>query len=214
MRNRFAFQPRYFLFWLVYFVITKAAFLLYHFPKTAQLPAGSVARIFGYGLRLDASATAYLSVIPFLVFVIGSALPARWFPRRLLAFYSAVIGVVVACFTVADLDLYRAWGFRLDATPLQYLNSPGEMAASAGSAPLLLLTSILAGLLVLGWWLYKKLVGPIPELPPHFGRGRAVLASVLYLALLIVPLRGGCSRFPSTRATCTSAPSPLLTMRP
>ncbi|UOQ51877.1 LTA synthase family protein [Hymenobacter cellulosivorans] len=196
MRNRFAFQPRYFLFWLVYFVITKAAFLLYHFTQTAALPPGSVARIFGYGLRLDASATAYLSVVPFLLFAIGSALPARWFPRRLLTFYSAVLGVVVAFFTVADLELYRAWGFRLDATPLQYLNSPGEMAASAGSAPLLVLTGILAGLLGLGWWLYQKMVGPIPDLPPHFGRPRAVLASVLYLALLIVPLRGGLQQIP------------------
>ncbi|MCB2377158.1 sulfatase-like hydrolase/transferase [Hymenobacter sp. BT635] len=196
MKNRFAFQPRYFLFWLVFFVVAKGAFLLYHFSKAAALPAGSIARIFGYGLRLDASATAYLSVLPFALFALGSALPARFFPQRLFKFYTAVLGVVVAVATVVDLDIYRAWGFRLDATPLQYLNSPDEMAASAGSAPLLLLTGILAGLLALGWWLYKKIVGPIPPLPAHFGRPRAVLAGVLYLALLIVPLRGGLQQIP------------------
>ncbi|TGE14536.1 LTA synthase family protein [Hymenobacter elongatus] len=196
MRNRFAFQPRYFLFWLVFFVSTKAVFLLYHFPKAAALPAGSLPRVFGYGLRLDASATAYLSLVPFLLLVIGSALPPRFFPTRLLQFYTAVLGVVVAFFAVADLELYRAWGFRLDATPLQYLDSPAEMAASAGSAPLLVMGSMLAGVLVLGWWLYQKIVGPIPTLPPGFGRGRAVLASVLYLALLIVPLRGGVQQIP------------------
>ncbi|TGE24198.1 alkaline phosphatase family protein [Hymenobacter aquaticus] len=196
MRNRFAFQPRYFLFWLVFFVAAKATFLLYHASKVAGLPTGSLARIFAYGLRLDASATAYLSVLPFVLFAVGSALPARFFPQRLLRFYTAVLGVVVAFFTVADLELYRAWGFRLDATPLQYLNSPGEMAASAGSAPLLLLTGILAALLGLGWWLYNKIVGPVPALPAHFGRPRAVLASVLYLALLIVPLRGGVQQIP------------------
>ena len=79
------------------------------------------------------------------------------------------MGVVVSAFTVADLELYRAWGFRLDATPLQYIDSPAEMAASAGSAPVLLLGGIFGLLLVLGWWLYKKMVGRLPALPPGLG---------------------------------------------
>jgi phosphoglycerol transferase MdoB-like AlkP superfamily enzyme len=51
-------------------------------------------------------------------------------------------------------------------------------------------------LLVLGWWLYKKLVGRLPALPPGFGRLRAALVSLLLLALLVVPLRGGVQQIP------------------
>ncbi|WP_084539002.1 LTA synthase family protein [Hymenobacter daecheongensis] len=196
MRNRFAFQLRYFLCWLVFFMAAKAVFLLYHWPKAAALSRGELLRVFGYGLRLDASATAYLSIIPFFLLTAGSLLPARFPLDRLLRFYTAVAGIVAAFFTVADLELYRAWGFRLDSTPLQYLDSPAEMAASAGSAPLLPLAAVLLGLLAAGWALYSKVCGRLPALPPGFGRGRAALAGLLYLALLAVPLRGGVQQIP------------------
>ncbi|WP_460611699.1 LTA synthase family protein [Hymenobacter seoulensis] len=196
MRSRFAFQPRYFLFWLVYFVATKLLFVLYHWSQTSTLSGRTVLRIFGYGLRLDASAAAYLSVLPFLLFIIGSLAPARFPMERLIRFVTAVMGVVVAAGTVADLELYRAWGFRLDATPLQYLNTPREMLASAGSAPVLLLAALFVGLLGLGFVLYTKVVGRLPALPPGFSKLRAGLVGLLYLALLAVPLRGGLQQIP------------------
>ncbi|SNC62122.1 Phosphoglycerol transferase MdoB [Hymenobacter gelipurpurascens] len=183
------------MFWLTYFVAAKAVFLLYHFAKTGALAAGTVPRIFGYGLRLDVSATAYLCLPPFILFILGSLLP-RFPLDRLIRFFTAVLGIVVACFTVADLELYRVWGFRLDATPLQYLATPNEMAASAEGAPVLLLLALLLGLLVLGWILYQKLVGHLPALPEGFGRGRAALAGFLYILLLLLPMRGGTQQIP------------------
>ncbi|MBD2716586.1 sulfatase-like hydrolase/transferase [Microvirga sp. STR05] len=196
MRNRFAFQPRYYLFWLLFFLASKGLFLLYHFSKTALLPAGTIAGVAGYGLRLDASAAAYISLLPFVLVVGGSLLGSRFGLDRLVRFYTAVVGVVVAFLTTIDLELYRTWGFRLDSTPLQYLNSPAEMAASAGSAPLLLLLGAFIGLLALGYLLYNKVVGTLPLLPAGFGRGRAALVSLLYATLLIVPLRGGVQQIP------------------
>ena len=195
MKNRFAFQPRYFLFWLLFFGVARVWFLGYAYERTAQLPPATLLGTFGYGLRLDASAAAYVSLLPFALFVLGSLLP-RLPVQRLIGGYSAVVGTVMALLIVADLALYRAWGFRLDDTPLQYLNSPTEVAASAGSAPLLLLLALLAGLLVGGWWLYKRVVGPLAPLPAGFGRGRAALAGLLYAALLVLPLRGGTQQIP------------------
>ncbi|WP_345056048.1 LTA synthase family protein [Hymenobacter glaciei] len=150
---------------------------------------------FWYGLRLDASAVAYVCLIPFLLLTLGSLWP-RLPMRSLLLGYSVLVGLVLSALIIADLELYRAWGFRLDDTPLQYLNSPQEMAASAGGAPLGLL---LAAFLVLaggGWLLYKGVVGRLAPLPAWFGRGRAALACLLYLALLVVPLRGGTQQIP------------------
>lgn len=196
VKNRFAFQPRYFLFWLAYFVLAKALFVAYHWGQTQALPATTVAGIFGYGLRLDAAATAYLCAGPFLLFIISSLAGPRFPLEKAVRFFTAVLAVVVAVLTIADLELYRAWGFRLDATPLQYLSTPQEMAASAGSAPALLLLVLLVLLLGLGWVLYQKVVGRLPALPPGFGRGRAALAGLLYLALLVVPMRGGVQQIP------------------
>ena len=195
VKNRFAFQPRYFLFWLLFFGLGRALFLGYQHASTAQLPFSTLLGTFGYGLRLDASAAAYICVLPFALFIAGSLFP-RLPLRSLLLTYTVAIGLVLTFLITADLELYRTWGFRLDDTPLQYLNSPQEMAASAGSAPLGLLLGLLIGLATAGWWLYKWVVGPLAPLPVWFGRLRAALAGALYAALLVVPLRGGTQQIP------------------
>ncbi len=170
-------------------------FLGYQHASTAHLSLRTLLGTFGYGLRLDASAAAYVCMLPFLFFVIGSLLP-RLPLQGLIRAYSAAISLVLASLITADLELYRTWGFRLDDTPLQYLNSPQEMAASAGSAPVGLLLGLLLGLLASSWWLYNKIVEPLAVLPTWFGRGRAALAGLLYVALLVVPLRGGTQQIP------------------
>ena len=195
MKNRFAFQPRYFLFWLLFFGAARLWFLGYAYERTTQLPIATILGTFGYGLRLDASAAAYVSALPFALFILGSLVP-RLPVQRLVRGYSAVVGTVLSGVIIVDLALYQTWGFRLDDTPLQYLNSPAEVAASAGNAPLPLLLALLAGLLVGGWWLYGRVVGPLAPLPTGFGRGRAALAGLLYAALLVLPLRGGTQQIP------------------
>ncbi|WP_147320720.1 LTA synthase family protein [Hymenobacter lapidiphilus] len=196
MKSRFAFQPRYFLFWLLYFGLVRALFLVYYLSRTSALPAGTVPRIFGHALRLDASAAAYLCLAPFLLFVVGSLAGARFGLARGLRGLTMVLVALVALLTVADLALYGPWGFRLDATPLQYLRTPGEAAASASPGLLGLLLGLWLALLGVGWGLYKGVVGRIPALPAGFSRGRAALAGLLYLALLVVPLRGGLQQIP------------------
>ncbi|MDO7852356.1 LTA synthase family protein [Hymenobacter convexus] len=167
----------------------------YEHAAASRLSLGTLAATFGYGLRLDASAAAYVCLIPFLLLAVGSLIP-RLPLRGLVNGYSAIIGTLLALLIIVDLELYRAWGFRLDDTPLQYLSSPAEMAASAGSAPVAVLLALLAGLGLGSWALYKVVVGRLPELAPWFGRGRAALAGLLYAVLLVVPLRGGTQQIP------------------
>ncbi|GAC1590329.1 MAG: alkaline phosphatase family protein [Hymenobacter sp.] len=169
--------------------------LAYHHAATDRLPFDTVLGTFSYGLRLDASAAAYVCLLPFVAFSIGSMNP-RFPLQALINGYSGTIGLLLALLITADLELYRAWGFRLDDTPLQYLASPSEVAASAASAPLALLLGLFLGLLASGWLLYRGVVGRLVPLPTWFGRGRAASAGLLYVALLVVPLRGGTQQIP------------------
>ena len=196
MKNRLWFPLRYFLGWILFFEAGRLVFLLFFAEKAAALPAATLLGTLAYGLRLDASVAAYLSLLPVLAFAVGSLVGPRFPLGRLVAGYSAALGAVVVLLLVVDLGLYRAWGFRLDNTLLQYLASPGEMLASAGSAPLGGLLLALAGLLLAGGLLYRVLVGRLAPLPPGFGRGRAALVGGLYLLLLLVPLRGGVQQIP------------------
>ena len=209
VKNSFSFQPRYFIFWLVFFAGCRGVFLAYHGAKTAALGWNQVLGTFGYGLRLDASMAAYLSALPFLLFIAGSLWGPRFPLGRLVGAYSAVLVAALATLTAADLELYKVWGFRVDDTLLQYLNSPAEMAASSGAAPLPLLFSLLGLVALMGWLLYRALLVPLATLPVWFGRGRAALAGLLYAALLVVPMRGGVQQIPVNQSDVYFSEAPF-----
>src|SRR6185312_4057793 len=70
------------------------------------------------------------------------------------------------------LELYNAWGYRMDATPLQYFKTPKEMGATISSAPLFLLLLIFIFLVALFFF------------------------SLFLIAVLFIPIRGGIQKIP------------------
>ena len=194
MKRYLPFQLRYFGFWLLFFALARGLFLAYESPQAATLPAGDLARTFGYGLWLDASAAGYLCALPFLAYVAACLLGPRLPLARLVAGYSACMIVVASLLITTDLELYRVWGYRLNATFVDYLRTPAEALASAGSAPLSWLLLALAALLLAAWGLYAALVRPV-QVPAAHPR-RAVLPALLAAAVLILPIRGGWQQIP------------------
>jgi phosphoglycerol transferase MdoB-like AlkP superfamily enzyme len=188
MRSRLATLVRYYMFWVALFAAARLLFLWYHHARTARLGAGTIAGIVLHGARMDLSAAAYIAVLPALFLAASSWLASR-IARRIIAVYSVVMIVFVALLTTIDLELYTAWGFRLDATPLQYLSTPREMIASAESSPIFTLLAIFILLVGVAVVAYRRLVG---RQTAEEGGGIATFAGVLGVtAFLIVPIRGG-----------------------
>jgi phosphoglycerol transferase MdoB-like AlkP superfamily enzyme len=185
----------YFIFWLFYFVLTKAVFLAYHHNLTAGLTLGEVFRVFLFGLRMDASFSAYICIFPFLLLCIR-AIFTRTGVDKIILIYTNCLVIILSFLTAADLELYRNWGYRIDITPLQYLKSPREMATSMSASPVLLLVLIFALLSVFFVWLYRKsfhkLVSAIG--PPFNAIYKAI--AVFLVAVLFVPIRGGVQKIP------------------
>ncbi len=174
-------------------MLGKALFLLYHFHKSQTLDIPEILKIFLYGLRLDISFAAYIAVLPFLAFFISALFP-RVISLKPIRIYSYILIVLVALLMVVDLELYKAWGFRLDATPLQYLDTPQEMAASAGGAPVFLLVFIFILFSAAGIYIYlnwsKKFKIEDKRNPLY------IFFSFFCLVFLIVPIRGGFQHIP------------------
>ena len=134
-------QILYFLYWIVFFVSSRIIFVAYHHIKTATLTTGEILKVFLYGLRLDASFTGYICILPFLCFCLQPFISyAR--VKKALTVYTYILIILLSFLTIADLELYKAWGFRLDATPLQYFKNPKEMGASISASPIVLLLGI------------------------------------------------------------------------
>ena len=134
MRPRLLFLLKYFLFWLGFFVAGKLVFLTWFLRQTAELPTATTVGIVLHGLRMDAAATAYLAAIPFLLVVASSFLPWR-FIRPVIKWWTIPVLIYTAGLTMGDLELYKEWGFRIDATWLQYLKTPAEFVAAIKKEP-------------------------------------------------------------------------------
>lgn len=182
-----------FIYWVLLLVTGKALFLGYHSVKSTQLSATEILKVFGYGLRMDLSAAAYFSVIPFLLLLLTPPVPAL-VARRLINIYVIIITTVTTLLISADLQLYSVWGYRLDATPLQYLNTPTEMVASVAAAPVLLLSFLFLSLVGVALFLYFRFFQP--DFTNHHPRLGYYGLSLFLLALLVLPIRGGWQQIP------------------
>lgn len=144
---------------------------------------------------MDISFTGYLCILPFLLFLIQSFtlnIPVN----KIIKIYTFVLVILFSFLTIADLELYTAWGFRMDATPLLYMNSPEEVGASISSSPLILLLFIFAFLAILFIWIYKRYFSSYIDIKQKQFSIINVSISVFLFAFLFVPIRGGIQKIP------------------
>ena len=127
----------YFVYWLLYFIVTKALFLAYNHSLTSGLSTAEISKIFIYGFRMDVSFTAYLCIFPFLLFLVRS-IAVKINIVKVIRIYTFCIVVLLSFLATADFELYSAWGYRMDVTPLQYFKSPKEMGSSICSSPIII----------------------------------------------------------------------------
>lgn len=189
MKKRLFFLLAYLSFWVLCFIFLKFLFLVYHFHETSQLPALEIINIVVHGFKLDLSFSAYIAALPFLLISLSVFIPLP--PIRLiLKVYTVFVVLLMSLLAVIDLELYKAWGFRLDTTPLTYINTPQEMAASAGASPLFLLLCLFLVCVTLFSTVYLKWIHPVLKgaQKPY---PLLILLFLLLTASLIIPIRGG-----------------------
>ncbi len=187
---------------MLYFAILRAAFLLYHFAAARHAGVAIAWGTFFHGARMDMAATAYPAVVVFAFTALSLFLPrtGAWLVR----WFTALMVTLLTFISVLDLELFRAWGYRIDASILRYLNTPKEMFASAGASPIWLLLPLLVVLLIVArlgfrhffraelrgwqrvWW---------PVAIPAF----ALLGGLCWF--LYYPARGGFQKMPMTQST-------------
>lgn len=189
MLKRVQFLALYGLSWILFFQLFRIIFLTYHLQKSLDLGGTLVVQSALHGLRMDISFTGYILMLPTLL--IGAAsIHWKWYQKMML-WFSAILALVIVLLTVFDLELFRAWGFRIDASSLIYLKTPKEAVASMGAAPVVPLLLLLTGLFVL---VVKVLFTIQKRTIPFLGKSSPIFTALLFIflaATLIIPIRGG-----------------------
>ena len=190
MASKFKFLFLYFLTWVLFFDLMRLVFLIYHADKTKHLSFHTIISAFWYGLRMDISVAAYI-LIPVCVLVLLS-LFFRFFGKvTVYKIYTFIVLLLVTLISLADLEIYNTWGFRIDAEPFKFLKTPREAFASVSHLPLFLILVVFVisyGLLCLCFkYILRKIIF---QQQNSFKAGVFFLIAV-FTACLIIPIRGG-----------------------
>ena len=190
--------------WLAFvvaFVLAKPCFMLYQ-ASAQQFTGSDVISVVGHGLSLDLSTSLYFILLPYLVVLLGRLVPLlpkkgqmgcfRLF-RIILRCYFAIASVLVAVAIVVDTSLYEFWGFKLDASVLQFLDGTGHALTSVSAGYVALR---IAAILVIAGFLFvvfSKLLSHLSPLTSYLSPLTSFLFTLLLLPLIIIGLRGGTS---------------------
>ena len=175
-----------FMLTVVIFIAAKLVFMLINHEGHA-FGVSDVVAVIAHGLSLDLSTSLYFLILPFLI-----TLVSLWWDERLLhtilRIYYGVIATALMLAFVADTSLYPFWGFKLDASCLQYLEAPAEVRASVSGFYM----AIRLILLFLGSYALYRLYKAIPFWAKNPSRREAATATnILFIPLIVIGIRGG-----------------------
>ena len=186
MRQRLIYLMKVYMLTVVVFIAAKLVFMLVNYEGHA-IDIGDMCAVILHGLTLDLSTSLYFLILPFLTTVVS----LWWDDRRLRTFlhiYYAVIATMMMLAFVADTSLYPFWGFKLDASCLQYLETPTEVKASVSG----LYIAIRIILLILGTYALYRLYKTIPFWVKASSRRLVATGlNLLLIPLFIIGIRGG-----------------------
>ena len=186
MRQRLIYLIKVYMLTVAIFIAAKLVFMLVNYEGHA-FGVSDVVAVIIHGLSLDLSTSLYFLILPFLI-----TLVSLWCDDRrlhtILRIYYGIIATMMTFAFVADTSLYPFWGFKLDASCLQYLETPAEVRASVSGFYM----TIRLLLLILGSYALYRLYKAIPFWAKNPSRRRAATATnILFIPLIVIGIRGG-----------------------
>jgi len=202
--NQFVRIFKFFIFWMIFFWLDKAFFLLFNFEQTCQLTIAQIFGIFGYGLKMDVSTACYLLLIPGLLISLRSLVSSK-FVNRFIWIYTLIFLIVCSFLIVLDLGLYPHWGTRVNITAFNYIDDPVAMSASVSIGEVFQGLLIAGCLLAVFGFLYRRF---FPEGIAIEGKVRwyEAFLQLFLVATLILPIRGGLDTSPLNLSSVAFSP--------
>lgn len=182
---------RFYLFWLIFFFITRVTFEIYFHEKLKIASFKEVIESFLYAIRLDLSTAAYITCIPLLVSIIVWLIPGARIKAIWLRVYVWICLVLVCFLTILDLNIFAEWGTKVNYRVFDsIIHQFSEAIASSGSSPIALCITIGVVMLALGIFIGERLIQyryrPVKEKLPV-----KLVFSAFLLLLNLFFMRGG-----------------------
>lgn len=187
------YQVKVYVFWLFFFALTRAAFLIYLGDGTAGF--GEFLLSFVYGWIMDTSMAGYLMLLP-----VTLSLVSIWIGRKIIAkvllFYHWLLILLFSFMVVLEIPLYEAWGFKMHIKAFMHLEHPSEIFRTASWAQTIGVSVSSLTLAGLFGYIFRKFISRPYEEQEN---GKKLLQTGVLLAmlpLLVIGIRGGFQQIP------------------
>ncbi len=191
MRCRVKFLAATYLWTLLVFIVAKVCFMLFC-QDGHDFSFGDIWQVISHGLSLDLSTALYFLIVPFIVVMVSV-----WWNGKILSkilqIYFLLIAFAFALAFVADTSLYSFWGFKLDASCLQYLDTPTEAMASVTTAYLVwrIIAILITSLIISIGYLYIVRTLQTKQATHTFAKVRETIFYLICIPLIVIGIRGG-----------------------
>ena len=187
MRQRLWYLAKVYGLLVLTFMAAKVAFMFFN-REGHDVSMGDVASVIYHGASLDLSTALYFLIIPFLLVFVSVWWNREKVLRPFARTYYYIVAAAFALAFLADTSLYPFWGFKLDASCLQFLSTPGDAFASVDVGYIIIRLIVLVVLTGLIGYLLNRPDLKFKECRHRWG------TSIIMLALLppmIIGIRGG-----------------------
>ena len=118
---------RQYLFWMVFFFLLRAIFLLYHVKLVIaeNIGAGEAMLSFWYALRLDTASAAYILIIPAVLIFIQGLFRAGWL-NIVNNIYTLLLIFTWTLITAVELAAFSEWKYKLNTGAFMHMNNAQE----------------------------------------------------------------------------------------
>lgn len=191
MLKRPGFLALYFLAWVSFFELARIYFLFSTTAYAKDVSGNLIMRSLWFGLKMDISMAAYFTSFAGLLVLLGLFIPV-FNKRKVFFIYTGILLFIELLMVFADAEIFKAWGTRIDITPLKYLSNPREVWASISHLPIALLIIGFVIIFLLIFWLFRKYISRNIHLLSYTNnRIPQALLNLVLIGLLIIPIRGG-----------------------
>lgn len=194
------FFVRYFVCWLLYFAFDRFLFMFIFHKKLREIPLSEKLATYYHALRLDVSMTAYIAIIPLLVYTFWYLSNRQKINFGWVKKYNIILFVLFSIISIVNFNIYREWGSKINARVVEFaILTPKESLASGGSSPVYLTLSILFILLAVAFYLnfilIKKQITFVKT--PIWLK---IIIAILTLGVNFLLIRGGTGTAPNSQS--------------
>lgn len=201
MHKKIYFLLIYLFTWVGFFELARIYFLISTSSYARQVPRELLYKSLWYGLKMDLSMASYITVVAGLFVWAGVFIP-QFRKKTIYVYYTTVLLFLQLLLFLIDAEIFKAWGTRIDFTPLKYLSSPKEVWASVSHLAIWILLPGFFVVFLISSWIFRKIIArSLIFLENNQYRFFQSLLVPVFIIALIIPIRGGLQLSPLNQSS-------------